>query len=108
MARRLGLPALLGPPCRSRDLALGLIISRVIRPACKLSTLSRWADTTLGVDLDVAGASTDEVYAAMDWLADRQDAIEKKLAAKHLAPEANPSRMALFDLTILVGDRPVL
>jgi hypothetical protein len=99
MAHRLGFPALLGPACRSRDVALALIVSRVIRPASKLSTLSRWADTTVGVDLDVAGASTDEVYAAMDWLADRQDAIEKKLAAKHLAPEVNPSRMALFDLT---------
>ncbi|MGO9384932.1 MAG: IS1634 family transposase [Mycobacterium sp.] len=99
MARSLGLPALLGSPCRSRDLAFALIVSRVIHPASKLCTLSRWADTTLGVDLDVAGASTDEVYAAMDWLADRQDAIEKKLAAKHLAPKANPSRMALFDLT---------
>jgi hypothetical protein len=99
MARRLGFPGLLGPACRSRDLVLGLIISRVIRPASKLSTLSRWADTTLGPDLGVAGASTDEVYAAMDWLADRQDAIEKKLAAKHLGPAANPSRMALFDLT---------
>ncbi|MGO8853923.1 MAG: IS1634 family transposase [Mycobacterium sp.] len=99
MARRLGFPGLLGPACRSRDLVLGLIISRVIRPASKLSTLSRWADCTLGPDLGVAGASTDEVYAAMDWLADRQDAIEKKLAAKHLGPAANPSRMALFDLT---------
>ena len=78
---------------------LGLIISRVIRPASKLSTLSRWADCTLGPDLGVAGASTDEVYAAMDWLADRQDAIEKKLAAQHLGPATNPSRMALFDLT---------
>jgi len=99
MARRLGFPALLGPACRSRDLALGLIISRVIRPASKLSTLSRWSDTTLGGDLGVAGASTDEAYAAMDWLLGRQDAIEKKLAAKHLGPEANPSRMAMFDLT---------
>jgi hypothetical protein len=99
MARRLGFPGLVGPPCRSRDLVLGLIISRVIRPASKLSTLSRWADCTLGPDLGVAGASTDEVYAAMDWLADRQDAIEKKLAAQHLGPATNPSRMALFDLT---------
>jgi hypothetical protein len=41
----------------------------------------------------------DEVYAAMDWLAARQDAIEAKLARRHLAPEANPSRMALFDLS---------
>jgi hypothetical protein len=99
MARALGLPALLGPACRSRDLALALIISRVVRPKSKLSTLAWWSDCTLGVDLDVAGASTDEVYAAMDWLADRQEAIEKKLAAKHLGPDANPGRMALFDLT---------
>src|ERR1700687_4413385 len=99
MARTLGLPALLGPPCRSRDLALGLIISRVIRPKSKLSTLAWWPDTTLGADLDVAGASTDEIYAAVDWLGARQDAIEKKLAAKHLGPEVNPGRMALFDLS---------
>jgi Transposase DDE domain len=99
MAHRLGLPRLLGPACRSRDLALALIISRVIRPKSKLSTLAWWSDCTLGVDLKVAGASTDEIYAAMDWLVGRQDAIEKKLAAKHLGPEVNPGRMALFDLT---------
>jgi hypothetical protein len=99
MARTLGLPGLLGPACRSRDLALGLIISRVIRPKSKLSTLAWWSDSTLGADLGLVGASTDEIYAAMDWLADRQDAIETKLAAKHLAPEVNPVRMALFDLT---------
>jgi Transposase DDE domain len=99
MAHRLGLPALLGPACRSRDIALALIVSRVLRPGSKLSTLAWWDDTTLGVDLGVAGACTDEVYAAMDWLAGRQEAIERKLAAKHLAPQVNPGRMALFDLT---------
>jgi hypothetical protein len=62
MAHELGLPALLGPACRSRDLVLGLIISRVMHPASKLSTLSRWSDCTLGADLQICGASTDEVY----------------------------------------------
>ena len=99
MAHQLGFPALLGPACRPRDLVLALIISRVVRPASKLSTLGWWADCTLGADLDVAGAATDEVYAAMDWLVGRQDIIETKLAAKHLGPDVNPSRMALFDLT---------
>ena len=98
-AKALGLPALLGPAGRSRDLALALIISRVIRPGTKLATATWWAETTLGADLGVAEASTDEVYAAMDWLFKRQDAIEATLAARHLAPEVNPSRMALFDLT---------
>jgi hypothetical protein len=99
MAVKLGLPALLGPPCRERDLALALIISRVAAPASKLATLTWWADTTLGADLGVAAASTDQVYAAMDWLEGRQDPIEAKLAARHLGPEPNPSRMALFDLS---------
>ncbi len=99
MARTLGLPALLGPPGRQRDLALALIISRVVKPGSKLSTLTWWADTTLGADLGVAEASTDDIYAAMDWLGGRQDAIEAELARRHLAPEPNPSRMALFDLS---------
>jgi hypothetical protein len=99
MAAQLGLPALLGPAGRQRDLALALIISRVAAPASKLATLTWWADTTLGADLGVDGASTDDLYAAMDWLEDRQDAIESELARRHLAPNANPSRMALFDLS---------
>src|SRR6185369_5660951 len=85
MAAKLGLPALLGPGGRERDLALALVISRVVRPGSKLSTACWWGDTTLGTDLGVAGAGTDEIYAAMDWLAGRQDAIEAKLAARHLA-----------------------
>jgi hypothetical protein len=99
MARELGLPALLGPPGRQRDLAMALIISRVVKPGSKLSTLTWWADTTLGADLGIAGASTDDIYAAMDRLAGRQDAIEAELARRHLAPEPNPARMALFDLS---------
>jgi len=99
MAGKVGLPQLLGPSCRQRDLALALIISRVVHPTSKLSTLTWWADTTLGVDLGVVDATTDEIYAAMDWLHDRQDAIERTLAGRHLAPTVNPSRMALFDLT---------
>jgi hypothetical protein len=99
MAAKLGLPALLGPAGRERDLVLALIISRVIQPGSKLSTLTWWDDVTLGADLGVADASTDDIYAAMDWLEHRQDAIEARLAARHLAPEANPARMALFDLS---------
>jgi hypothetical protein len=98
-ARELGLPALPGPAGRHRDLALALIISRVVAPGSKLSTLTWWDDTTLGADLSVAGATADDIYAAMDWLGHRQDAIEAELARRHLGPQANPSKMALFDLS---------
>jgi hypothetical protein len=95
MARKLGLPGLLGPPCPERDLAYALIISRVLRPASKLSTIGWWDDVTLGADLGVAGSGTDEVYAAMDWLRGRQDDIERQLAARHLAEGG----IAMFDLS---------
>ena len=99
-ARALGFPALLGPAGPQRDLALALIVSRVVRPGTKLATLTWWGDTTLGVDLGVADASTDEAYAAMDWLLGRQDSIEAKLARRHLTNDTtNPHRMALFDLS---------
>ena len=91
------------PRCWARPARPGiwrsLVIARVVRPGSKLATTSWWADTTLGVDLGVGDASTDEVYAAMDWLLARQDSIEAKLAARHLAPAANPLKMALFDLS---------
>ncbi len=94
-ARTLDLPSLLGPPCPQRDLAYALIVSRVARPASKLSTIGWWDDTTFGHDLGVAGTSTDEVYDAMDWLLGRQDDIEGQLARRHL----RQGGMALFGLS---------
>jgi Transposase DDE domain len=95
MARKLGFPALLGPPCPERDMAYALVLSRVLRPASKLSTIGWWQDVTLGADLDVAGASTDEAYHAMDWLVARQDDIERQLARRHL----REGGIAMFDLS---------
>jgi Transposase DDE domain len=95
MAGQLGFSALLGPAGRERDLALALIVSRVVRPKPKLATLSWWGDVTLGADLDVADASPAEVYAAMDWLRARQDAIEAELARRHLTEGG----VAMFDLS---------
>jgi hypothetical protein len=95
MARRLGLPGLLGPTCAQRDLALALIVARVVRPGSKLATTRWWADTTLGQDLGVAAATTDEVYQAMDWLLARQPAIERALARRHLVPGG----LAYYDLS---------
>ena len=97
MASALGLRQLLGPECAERDVAYALILSRVVRPESKLSTAGWWAsgDTTLGADLGVAGASTDDVYAAMDWLVARQRDIERRLAARHLPAGG----IAMFDLS---------
>lgn len=95
MAAALGLPELVGPPCRERDLALAVVVQRVIEPASKLATTRAWADTTLGVDLSVKDANTDEVYGAMDWLVSRQDRIEAGLAARHLTPGG----LVLYDLS---------
>ena len=99
MAKSLGLLDLLGPPCRERDIAYALILARVVHPRPKLATAKWFADTTLAVDFGLEGVSTDEIYAAMDWLGDRQSAIESSLAYRHLGGEANPSGLAYFDLS---------
>lgn len=95
MARELGLAKLLGPACAERDLALALVVARACQPASKLATTRWWASTTLGPDLGVEGASTDDVYAAMDWLFSRQGDIEVALARRHLAPGGR----VLYDLS---------
>jgi hypothetical protein len=94
-ARKLGLVELLGPPGRAQDLALALVVSQVVRPASKLATVNWWADVTLGHDLGVSNASTDEVYAAMDELLTRQGDIQAELARRHLSEGG----IAMFDLS---------
>src|SRR2546430_2677222 len=97
MAEKLGLRSLLGPPSKDRDIAYALILSRAVRPKSKLSTVRWWnaGDTTLAADLGVAGAGTDEVYEAMDWLLAQKGKIEKKLAKRHL----REGGIAMYDLS---------
>ena len=98
-ARRLRLDSLLFyQPCRNRSLALAMIASRLLRPGSKLRVereLGPAGSTTLAALLDVRDASVDELYSAMDWLAKRQPAIERKLAKRHLADGA----LALYDVS---------
>ena len=89
MAAQAGVPGPARPGGRERDLAYALIVSRVA--GAEARSCLRWPgghDVTLGPDLGVAGASTDGVYAAMDWLHGRQDDIEAQLAGRHLARRA--------------------
>ncbi len=99
MAKQLGFLDLLGPPCRERDIALALIVARVVHPRPKLSTTKWWLDTTLAVDLGVLDASTDDVYKAMDWLLNHQETIEAQLAKKHLGSKSDSPTLAYFDLS---------
>jgi hypothetical protein len=97
MAEELGLRSLLGPPSPERDIAYALTLSRAVRPRSKLSTVRWWntGDTTLAGDLGVAGASTDDVYEAMDWLLAQKGKIEKSLAGRHL----KEGGIAMYDLS---------
>jgi hypothetical protein len=95
MADKLGVAKLLGPPCKERDLVLALVVARAVRPASKLATTRWWTTITLADDLEVATASTDEVYGAMDWLVGRQGDIEMSLARRHLSPGGR----VLYDLS---------
>jgi len=71
--------------CRERDLVVALIVQRLIDPCSKLATTRAWHTTTLAEELGVGEASENDLYEAMDWLLERKERIEKKLAARHLS-----------------------
>ena len=72
-----------------------MVAARIVAPHTKLATTRWWHTTTLAEDFGVADADEDELYAAMDWLLERQDAIQKKLAARHLSEGG----LVLYDLS---------
>ncbi len=88
-AARLGVAELIDPvPCRNRDLVMAMLTAQIIEPGSKLAIArglrSETATSSLGEVLKVTGADEDDLYAAMDWALARQEAIENRLAARHL------------------------
>ena len=100
-ARRLELDRLLPRqgPQRRRDLALALIIARLLEPAAKLATARALdpatASHSLGAALELGRVTAKEIYAALDWLGRQQGRIEAALARRHLAE----GTLVLYDLT---------
>ena len=96
--KRLGFDTLVASRrSRERDLVVAMVAARVLapKPKSKLATPRWWDNTTLPDLLGVADADEDDLYEAMDWLLQRQPAIEKKLAARHLEDQG----LALYDLS---------
>ncbi len=96
MARRLEFARLLDrSPSRERALCLAMVVERVLSPASKLATARALADSTLASELAVEDLDEDDLYAALDWLTERQPAIERRLARRHL----RPGEHALYDVS---------
>jgi hypothetical protein len=100
MMRKLDLPRLLSRTVsRERDLALALIASRIIAPGSKLATARalspETASSSLGRILDLGVIEEREIYAALDWLGEQQDRIERALARRHLKNGA----LVLYDIS---------
>ena len=81
--------------CPERDLVCAMVAARILAPQTKLATTRWWHATTLAEDFGVTDADEDDLYTAMDWLLAHQDAIEKKLAARHLGEGG----LVLYDLS---------
>ncbi len=94
--QRLGFASLVASkPSRERDLVCAMVAARILAPHTKLATTRWWQTTTLAEEFNVTDATEDDLYAAMDWLLSRQEAIQKKLAARHLSPGG----LVLYDLS---------
>jgi len=100
-ARRIDLDALLPRRAsqRRRDLALALILARLLDPAAKLATARMLDSTTaihsLGETLRLGRVTAKEVCAALDWLGTEQGFIEASLARRHL----KSGTLVLYDVT---------
>lgn len=96
MLRALGLERTLDRrSSRMRDLAVALVVARVLAPASKLATARGLGATTLAAELGIEGATEDELYGALDWLRARQPAVERALMRRHLVPGS----LVLLDVT---------
>jgi hypothetical protein len=96
MARRLDLARLLDrQPSKERDLCLAMVCQRVIAPASKLQTVRALGQSTLASELGVGGVDEDDLYAALDWLFERQARIEDRLARRHL----KDGELVLYDVS---------
>jgi hypothetical protein len=96
MVTRLELARLLErSPCEERELCLAMIVQRVLAPGSKLAMTRAFAQTTLASELGVEGADEDRLYAAMDWLLERQQRIERALARRHLGE----GTLVLYDVS---------
>ena len=94
--QRLGLPQLLSTrACAERQRVLAMIAARVLSPHSKLATTRWWDTTTLPELFELDACDEQALYAAMDWLLERQDAIQGKLAQRHL----QPGSIVLYDLS---------
>jgi len=96
MARRLELARLLErAPSRQRDRALAMVLQRVLEPGSKLACTRQLQQSTLAEELGVEGADADDLYAALDWLGERQRRIEQRLARRHL----EAGELVLYDVS---------
>jgi Transposase DDE domain len=101
VAKRIGLDDLFPrrAPQRRRDLALALVVARLLDPAAKLAT-ARMLDTatashSLGETLGLGSVTAREIYATLDWLGNEQSFIENSLARRHL----KNGTLVLYDVT---------
>jgi hypothetical protein len=82
-----------------RDRVVAMVCARILAPGSKLATTralnAETLTSTLGECLGLGAATEDELYEAMDWLVERQERIETRLAARHLAG----GTLALYDVT---------
>jgi Transposase DDE domain len=96
MMRRLKIAALLDKqPAPQRDLVLAMIAQRILSPGSKLFTTRVLNQSTLAEELKIGSPSADDLYGALDWLIERQPAIEQALAKRHL----QDGGIALYDLS---------
>lgn len=101
--RDLGLDRLLShggrQPEREVALCVAMIVARLIEPGSKLATGrlldGETANCSLGQVLGLGAVDEQDLYAALDWLVEQQERLEKALAREHL----KNGTLVLYDIS---------
>jgi hypothetical protein len=94
--RHIGLEKMIrSTPGKERDLVMAMLVERLLHSSSKLATTRLWNSSTLGEEMEVEACDENDLYTALDWLLDRQERIEGKLAARHL----QEGSYALYDVS---------
>ena len=98
IAERVGISQVLGQEGVAK-LALFLVLARVAKQGSRLSAV-RWAQTqAVAETLGLGRFDADNLYSALDWLAQRQERIEEELYRLYRKKEGGAPTVVLYDVT---------
>lgn len=98
LADQVGLSRILGGTAHGR-LTLFLVFARIAHGGSRLSAVRWGQQQAIEEVLGIGEFDEDDLYAALDWLAEQQNTIEQQLYENYVKRSGQPPALVLYDVT---------